>query len=289
MQKLLTIKADCPIYCLCFFKDGRLISGGDEEIVIYNKHTYKSDIIIYDDEDNIKTICVLENDNLASAGSNGLINIWEIDGNNYKHTHIFKGHNDYIRKLIELEDGKLCSCSDDHTIKIWDNKNNYECFQTLAEDSESVNCIIEMNSYIISSAGDDNSFNVRIWSKSTFKCVKTLENICCWNNNSISKLKDNTIILGDRYEIFTLDILSFKYKTFQSHQLGWIFSICAVRDDKVLIGNSDRKMIYFDLLSCQIIFIKEVHNDFVSCIIKSEENKIFSSSPDKSIIAYNDL
>ena len=117
---------------------------------------------------------------------------------------------------------------------------------------------------------------LRIWNKKTYKCVKPLQHPYCNDNNGLSKLKDNTIILGSGYGIlFIYDVLSF-----QDDRLGNILSILVMREDEILIGNSQGQIICYNSLYGLIIFTQKLHTDIVTCMIKTEDNKILSSSFD---------
>lgn len=275
--KFKEIKASC-INSLCFLKDSRLVSSGDNRIVIYNKDTYQSDLIIKNDK-NVESICGLTNGNLASSDYN--INIFKIYKNNYELIHTLQGHNKKVNKVIELEEGRLCSCSEDTTIKIWDKE--YKCIETLVGHNNNVKSIIQINNNIIS-ADDDGIVN--IWNKNTHWCIKVIQNIYCHSENGISKLANNTVILGGNKILYILDTLSYNYTQFKNNELGEIYSICLFKDDKALLGNQQGQIICFDSTSNHIIFIQEMHKSIVTCIIKTEDNKIFSSSKDKTINAY---
>ena len=272
------------IRSLCFLRDGRLVSGGENGIVVHNKDSFQSDILIK----NVTTlsICVLKNGNLASC-DNGEINIYEVDGNDYRNIHKLKGHTDWVNKLVELEDGRLCSCSRDKTIKIWDQK--YQCVQTLSGNIGEIKCVIEMNDYIVS-ATDDYRKNVKIWNKNSFQPVRTMQDIYCKWTNSLSKLNENSIILGGTNELFILDVSSFQTKTFQNESLAAIYSVCVLREDRILLGNSFGEIFCYDSLSNKILFCQKVHNGGgVICMIKSKDDKIFSSTWNKIINVYDFL
>ena len=63
--------------------------------------------------------------------------------------------------------------------------------------------IIEINHYIASSSFSPfKDKDVRIWTKSKYECVKTIKDTCCLNSNGISNLRENTLILGAKNELF---------------------------------------------------------------------------------------
>ena len=54
--------------CLCLLDDGRLVSGSsDYSIIIYNKTTYKPDIIIKEHNNWVICILNLKNNTIASC------------------------------------------------------------------------------------------------------------------------------------------------------------------------------------------------------------------------------
>ena len=285
LQIIKTIQHSHKINSLCFLKDGRLVLGSDGRISIYNTYTFESFTLSYYTEDTY-SVCGLKNGNLASAGSDRKIRIWEINGNNYKQIHTLEGHNYRINKVIELKDGKLCSCSDDKATKIWDNKTDYECIQTLKQRSAWVISVIEISDYILSASydnGENGDNSVIIWNKHTFECIKVVKGIYCLWNNGLGKLKENEIVIGGRNEIFVLDTLSFQYKSFKNSRLGEILSIYVLREGLVLLGNNKGRVFCFDLLYNQIVFKQKLNLYDVLCIVKSENDEKFILSEGKMI------
>lgn len=285
LELIKAIKGDNQINCLCFLKDGRLVSCYYNGIVIYNKQNYQSELRIQ--TGSVFSVCGLLNGNLASGGDDKLIKIWKIKGSYYELNHTLKGHNNWVNKVIELEDGRLCSCSDDETIRIWNNKSNYQCIQTLTKHGE-IKSIVEINNYIVSS-GDNRNMHVVIWDKHTYKLLKTIENVYCYSRNGLAKLRDNKVILGGLGEIFILDILSFQFKYFENRRTGEICSLCVLRDGRVLIGNREGLITCFDQITNQITFTKEGDHSSITCIIEDENNQIFSSSHNHIIYLYEKL
>ena len=113
-----------------------------------------------------------------------------------------------------MEDGKICSCSDDTTIKVWD---NYKCIQTLKGHNWVVNSIIEMNNCIISASYDDSE--MKIWDESTYQCILSIQDAFCNSSNGLSKLDDNTLILGGIDKLYFVDIETYEINKFQDKSL----------------------------------------------------------------------
>ena len=273
LKKIQVVKDYRKKHSLSFLRDGRLVSGDSEMVVIYEKDTYQSEIIIGGNYSAYYSVCGLRNGNLAFAYGND-IKVYKIDGKKDKIVHIIIGHTNRVWNIIELEDGRLCSYSADKSIRIWDK--NYKCIQTLTGFNNSPTSVIEINDYLIAAADT----SLKIWNKNTFEPIQTIQDIRCWNSNSLSKLKENTIIVGDKEDLSVVDVLSFEYKLFKNKRLRCILSILVLREGQVLLGNERGEIIRFDPLSSQIIFIQNLNEGAVLCIIKNEDNQIFSSSED---------
>lgn len=269
------------IYSLSFLKDGRLVSSdADGRIVIYDKDSYNPCIIIKEDFA-IHSVLVLKNGNLITTGPRN-IEVWEIDGNNYRRVQKLEGHKKIVFKVIELENGDLCSCSGDGKVKIWND--NYQCTQTLVGHDSWVYCVLEVNRFLVSLGGEYGS-NTIIWDKSTYQSINTIKGIYCLNNCGASKLKDNTIIIGNPKNICVFDVSSFQSTNFPCEELDEVWSIFVLREDQVLLGNKQGTIFCFNSLSNQITHKKKMHDSGITCIVENE-GKIFSSSHDKSINVY---
>lgn len=272
------------IRALCFLKDKRMVScSEDQSIMVYHLNTFEVDIHIQNCHDySVWSLYVLKNGNLGSSGGDE-IKIWKIKGNNYKLLYTLLGHEDDVLKLIELKDNKLCSCSF-REIKIWDNKCNYKCIRSLKGHDSWVNSIFEIDNYIISSAGVDQT--IRIWSQSTYQTVTLMKDIYSYSANGLSKLRDNVIIVGGKSKIFIFDTLFFQVKSFEDNELGDIVCLTVLKNGKILLGCTEGIIACFEEKSNQIIFKSKVHKIGVNCLIEFEDN-IFSSSYDQTINIYN--
>lgn len=284
-----TIEDEGFISSLCFLKDGRLVLGDFESrIVIYSESTYQLEITIENSHKRVSSLCGLRNGNLASSGYDGVIKIWEIKGNSHNNTHALHGHFSSVHKVLETKDAQLLSSSADGTIRIWDSQIDYRCVQVIKGHINWVRSILEMGDRIIS-CGDEFDRTMRMWEKPTFQCNTVVSNVYCCYSNGLSQLNNNTVILGGNHEIFIVDVLSFESQSFKDENLGYIWSVYVVRDDKVLVGNNQGEIICFDASSNKIICIQEVHVGDITCIIKSKHNQILSSSYDSTINIYEIL
>ena len=97
--------------------DGRLVSGSkDESIIIYNKETYKPEIIIKEHSDTVRYIIQLSSGILASCSNDGSIKLFNIKENKYEVLQTLNDHIHWVNKIIELKNKTLVSCSWDYSI-----------------------------------------------------------------------------------------------------------------------------------------------------------------------------
>lgn len=269
---------------ICFLRDGRIVSGCSEKIFIYDKDSYETDIII--EERNLKSVCGLKDGNLASGGTD-YINIWDIDGNNHKNIYTYEASLNIVR-IIEVEDGKLWCANyfPYREIVILDDKNAYKRSKTLLQELDTVKSVLEVENRIVSIGNEC----MKIWDKSTYECVETFNGIRCLLSDGLAKLKENTVIVGGTNSIVVVDTLSRETtKSFKNNRLGIIFCVCVLEEDKVLLVNYSGNMLCYDPLSNQIISTQSVLTRYIyaSCVIKSEDDKIFLAAKDCTISIYD--
>ena len=105
------------IICLILMKDGRLVSGSnDNSIMIYNKISYTPDLVIKEHDNPVLCIIQLSSGVLASSSEDKTIKLFKIDNDKYEILQILNYHTKAIWKIIELKDKSLASCSEDCSI-----------------------------------------------------------------------------------------------------------------------------------------------------------------------------
>ena len=113
---------------ILILKDGRLSSSAaDNTLIIYNKETFKPDLIFSEHTDYVNYHIQLKNENIVTCSWDETLKIIKLlPDNKYQVIQTLKGHKNVIDKAIEMEDGKLLTCSDDTTVIVWKkNSNNY--------------------------------------------------------------------------------------------------------------------------------------------------------------------
>ena len=113
------------VLCLIVLNDGRLVSGSrDCLIIIYNKKSYKPDLIIKNHNRAVLCLCKLNSGILISCSEDKTIKLFKIKGNEYENIQIVIYHKATVYKIIELKCKLLASCSKDATIIFYSNHNN---------------------------------------------------------------------------------------------------------------------------------------------------------------------
>ncbi len=113
--------------------------------------------------DVVRALCRLPSNHsskadFASAGNDGLIRLWCLDGRQVGELH---GHECYVYSLVSLPSGELVSSGEDRTVRIW---RDADCIQTITHPAISVWGVAacEQNGDIVSGASDR---KVRIFSR----------------------------------------------------------------------------------------------------------------------------
>lgn len=277
--KTIRTKHEFGIYSLCLLKDKRLVSCGRDSLITVYSESYKIQFHIrYAHDMRVNTICVLRSGELLSGGGDNDIKVWRIGEDDYELIHILKGHTQSVWKIIQLKNDKICSCSEDRTIKIWD---NYQCIQTLQGHTDDVKSIIEMNNLIISASFDK---TLRIWDQSTYQPISIIIKAGeCYTNHLLTKLNDDTLVLGGWNAIKRFNIRTCKVHIFKKKSFGEIWCLYVNRSGLVLIGTDFGEIYFYNPSSNQITFKKRFYNDSVSCIIETENDQLISSSIDDII------
>ena len=112
------------VLCLCVLNDGRLVSGSsDKSIIIYNKNTYKPDLIIKGHKESVYCIIQLSTGELVSCSQDYTIKIYNIKGLKYEVIQTLNNHTNTVYKIIELQNKVLTSCSFDESIIFYKREN----------------------------------------------------------------------------------------------------------------------------------------------------------------------
>ena len=154
-------------------------------------------------KDIIKTICVLENNLIATGSRDTTIKIWKIvNDSSLELVTTLTEHKNYVWALTLLKNNSLVSGSEDKTIKVWNqiNETTFECVATLNSTSNSrVLSLAIFESTLLMSGHRDGSIEIR--NQTSFLLLQTLKRIFkVWSiillrNGSIASGYDNSEIV----------------------------------------------------------------------------------------------
>lgn len=121
---------------LAYDRDTIITGAADKLIRIYHR-SGKLLKTITGSEDVVRALCRLPKGHasgadFASAGNDGLIRLWTLDGRQIALMH---GHESFIYSLAVLPSGELVSSGEDRTARIW---KGLECVQTIVHPAISV-------------------------------------------------------------------------------------------------------------------------------------------------------
>ena len=278
------------VYCLTVLKNGRLVSGGrDNSIIIYNKNTYKPDLIIKEQNNSIYCLTTLSSGILASCSRDNTIKLFNIKDNEYNVLQTLNYHKGSVRKIIELKNKSLVSCSNDKSIIFYNKDNNNEY----------------KKDYNISTNGG--CFSV-IQTKENEICYSEFQNssICFYdlNQRKIKSSLNNINKRNDEYERFIMinkDLLIIsgqnmisiinvnKYNIVRKINVNgsdWICGVCLLNENILLTGDYNEIIKQWKIEGDNLILISQKeksHNNDINYLIKLGNGHIVSASCDYTI------
>ncbi|KAI4215256.1 MAG: hypothetical protein LQ351_002155 [Letrouitia transgressa] len=139
---------------LAYDKD-TIITGCADQLIRVFDASGKQLNTIKGSNDVVRALCKVypdhpSNAHFASAGNEGIIRLWRIDGRQIGELH---GHENFIYSLASLPSGEIVSSGEDRTVRIWRGKN---CIQTITHPAISVWAVsvCRANGDIVSGASD---------------------------------------------------------------------------------------------------------------------------------------
>ena len=278
------------VYCLTILKDGRLVSGSyDNSIIIYNKETYKPDLIIKEHKDPIFCITTLNSGILASCSADKTIKLYYIKDHEYNILQTLNYHKDYVFKIIELRNKSLVSCSFDESIIFYnkDNNNKYAKDYNISTNGQWTSVIQTKENELCYSEEINDSicfydFNQR-------KKILSINNINKLNSESewfIMINKDLLLIPGEN-KISIININKYKLeRIININGSGWIRGICMLNENILLTGDENKIIKEWKIEGNNLILISQkekAHNDCINHLINLGNGHIASASDDKTI------
>lgn len=194
------------IETIILLNDGRLASSSNDKTIniIDINNDYFLDLTIDKFENEVPSICQLEDNEIVSFSEDLSIKIWIINKNDFQLVFtIENAHKDSANKVISLTNKRFASCSFDNDIKIWKGSTPYSDIPiaVLNGHTNVVRCIYQLKEQEILVSGSDDE-TLRVWSLITYQCITTLNKINCYDCHSIAE--DNSHLFIGGYEQLTL-------------------------------------------------------------------------------------
>jgi len=272
------------IHLVCFLtvmNDGRLVSGcGYCSIIIYNKETYKPDLIINEHTNYVVCIIQLSSGILASCSQDHSIKLFNIKGNEYEVLQTLNYHTDDVTKIIELKNKTLVSCSVDKSIIFYikDNLKYKKDYQISANHS---------------------CYNI-IQTKDNEICYNEYETICFYDllerkvKVSISKVRIENIIMITKDLLFItgynkisiINVNNYKLRIIDVPRSGYIFGVCMLNQNMLLTGEQEGNIRQWRIEDDNLILVskkEKAHDNYINVVLNLGNGHIASGWRDETI------
>ena len=277
------------VCCLTILKDGRLVSGsGDNSIIIYNKITYKPDLIIKEHNNIVSCIIQLSSGELASCSADKEIKIFKIKDVKYEILQTLKYHTKCVFKIIELKNKNLVSCSEDSSIIFYykDNleyKNNYKistnggCFSVIQTKDNEI-CYSENKNKTICFY---DLFEKKI--KSSLSGISKYNGFREW---FIMMTNDLLLIPGDN-KISIINVNQYKLvRVIEVLGSSSICGVCILNKNMILTGDYSEIIRQWRIEGDNLVLVskkEKTHNSDINVLLNMGNGYIASGSDDKTI------
>ena len=276
------------VYCLCVLKDGRLVSGSrDKSIIIYNKETYKPDLIIKEHKDSVFCITALSSG--ISCSNDKTIKIYNIKGVQYEVLQTLNYHSNYVWKILELKNKTLVSCSYDSSIIFYLKDNNEYKKDYQISTNGSCSSIIQTKDNEICYS-ESNNKAICFYDILERKIKATISNISKYDGCRawfIMIKKDLLLIPGSNQ----LSIINTnEYKLIRTINVvpnaSTITGVCLLNKDMLLTGDYSETIRQWKIEGDNLILIskkEKTHDSDINVLLNMGNGFIASGSDDKTI------
>jgi len=287
LKRVNSIEAhDDWINSISVFRSGNIISVSyDETIKIFGKNLNLIQSINKAHNKGILDVDIKDENNFVTCSLDKNIKTWIKEENKFLLSkEIINAHNGSIRKVIFCSNYNIISCSIDKNVKIWklNDKKEYENIITL-NNSEGISSILLLeNKNILISSGDDGT---KFWNYNNFECLFYDNDIKCCNWNSLKKIDEEKIIIGEKNGFIKILSLNEKRIIKKIENEFICYGICVVEEKGIfLIGgaSNDIKIYRSDNFECIQIY-ENAHSYDISDLIELNDGLIASCSYDRHI------
>ena len=259
------------IFCLSILNDGRLISGSyDSSIIIYNKITYKPDLIIKEYKSTVWCITQLSSGIIATCSSDKTIKLFNINGNNYNILQTLNYHTDKVYKIIELKNKYLVSCSYDKSIIFYlkDNNEYKKDYQISTKGPcNYINEIKENEICYSEKINDYNNSNICFYNINERKVKSSISNISKMDISPLIMISKELLFIPGKNKISIININYYELiREINISNSGWTCGDCMLNENIIFTG--DQK---------SIIIEWKIEGDNLKLISKKEKAHNYSS------------
>ena len=276
--------------CLNIMNDGRLVSGSDDKsIIIYNKETFKPDLIIKEHDGPVNYITQLSSGILASCSDDKSIKLYSIKGNKYEVLQTLN-HACAVYKIKELKNKTLASCASSgylttRTIITFYIKENL-IYKKDYQISESDSC-----SQIIQTKDNEICYIVcgTLFKMKFYDFIKKKEKSCklvrC-TEDMIMMAKDLLLINGfDAIGIINVNNYEF-IRTIEVPGAGWGNGVCMLNQNMSLTGDFKGNIRQWKIEVDNLILVskkEKAHDSAITKLLNLGNGNFLSYSIDKTI------
>ena len=271
----LTIPLTSEVSCLTSLKDEKLVLGAKSELQLFEEENKTITTIGKEHKGSINCLLTLSNGNVASAGQDNTIKIWDINKKQVLST--LTGHTSMIWDLCETDNSQLLSASDDNTSRIWNLKTNQsERFCKCSRHVSSV-AILKNNKVLVASGKNIFLYDLKTKEQESFLDInvwyfKVLSNgdVACGLGN------------GLLYIITVTDEILIKTKFERGHNTTINF-IIELDNHKIVTSSDENDLILWDPNDPESMYLIKGHTDIVTGLCFISGTKFASTSRDKTL------
>ena len=231
------------VLCLTLLKDGRLVSGArDNLIIIYNKTTYKPDIEINEHKDGITCLLVLNSGILASCSSDATIKLFKIKQNEYEILQTLTYHQKRVYKIIQTNNNELISCSEDPYVLFYNiNKDNnlFEYKKLKIKTDGPCSSIIQTKNKEICLSQKNNNKLIFINIEDN-KIKGSISDVSKRNSTDewLIMINKNLLLVPgqNKFSIINVDVYKI-IRIIEIQNSSWIFGNCLISENILLTGD----------------------------------------------------
>ena len=229
------------IICLILMKDGRLVSGSnDNSIMIYNKISYTPDLVIKEHDNPVLCIIQLSSGVLASSSEDKTIKLFKIDNDKYEILQILNYHTKAIWKIIELKDKSLASCSEDCSIIFYvkDNLEYKKEYSFRVDDNSYCSSMLQIKDNEI--CYSTNNKKIHFYDLLQKKNNHSLSNIPKYNGRKewFIMISKELLLVPGKNKIFIVDINEYiLVRIIELPDSQWTCGVCMLNKNMLLTGD----------------------------------------------------